>query len=323
MSYAMVVTAPGGVESFRRVERELPQPGPGEVTLRQTAVGLNYIDVYFRTGLYPWDVPSDLVTGGEAAGVIEAVGPGVDLPVGLRVAYTVRNGAYASHRVIAADQLVPIPDGISDETAAAVMLKGLTVHYLIHHSYPVRAGDCVLVHAAAGGVGLLAGQWLKHKGVRAIGTAGTPEKCALALAHGYDAAIDYKTTDFVAETMRLTDGKGVRAVYDSVGAVTVKKSVEVLETFGTLVCFGQSSGPALDFRITDLARGSLRLTRPSLFHHTAQPGWLRQASSEMFDLILAGKITVEIGQRYALADVAAAHTALEARKTTGCTILTP
>ena len=323
MSYAMVVTAPGGVEKFRRQDRAVPQPGPGEVVLRQTAIGLNYIDVYFRTGLYPWAVPSDLVPGGEAAGVIEAVGSGVDLPVGLRVAYTLRDGAYASHRVIAADQLVAIPEGISDEVAAAVMLKGLTVHYLIHHSYPVTAGDCVLVHAAAGGVGLLAGQWLKHKGVRAIGTAGTPEKCALALQHGYEAVIDYKTQDFVAETMRLTEGKGVQAVYDSVGAVTVKKSVEVLQTFGTLVSFGQSSGPALDFRITDLARGSLRLTRPTLFHHTAQPGWLRKASRELFDLILAGQIKVEIGQRYALGDVAAAHTALEARKTTGCTILTP
>lgn len=323
MRYAMVVTAPGGVENFRRIDWELPQPGPGQVVLRQTAIGLNYIDVYFRTGLYPWDVPANLIPGGEAAGVIEAVGPGVDLPVGQRVAYTVRNGAYASHRVIAASDLVPIPEGISDEIAAAVMLKGLTVHYLIHHSYPVTAGDCVLVHAAAGGVGLLAGQWLKHKGVRAIGTAGTPEKCALALAHGYDAVIDYKTTDFVAETMRLTDGKGVKAVYDSVGAVTVKKSIEVLETFGTLVSFGQSSGPALDFRISDLARGSLRLTRPTLFHHTAQPGWLRQASREIFDLIADGTIRVEIGQRYDLKDVAAAHTALESRKTTGCTILIP
>ena len=323
MSYAMVVTAPGGVENFRLLERDVPQPGPGEVLLRQTAIGLNYIDVYFRTGLYPWGVPADLITGGEAAGVIEAVGPGVDLPVGQRVAYTVRNGAYASHRVIAAEDLVPIPEGISDEIAAAVMLKGLTVHYLIHHSYPAAAGDCVLVHAAAGGVGLLAGQWLKHKGVRALGTAGTAEKCALALAHGYDAVIDYKTRDFVAETMRLTEGKGVKAVYDSVGAVTVKKSVEVLETFGTLVSFGQSSGPALDFRITDLSRGSLRLTRPTLFHHTAQPGWLRKASAEMFDLILKGTIRVEIGQRYDLKDVAVAHTALESRKTTGCTILTP
>jgi len=323
MSYAMVVSSPGGVENFRRVEIERPDPGPGEVLLRQTAIGLNYIDVYFRTGLYPWSVPADLVTGGEAAGVIEAVGPGVSMKPGTRVAYTVRNGAYASHRLIAADQLVQIPDGISDEVAAAVMLKGLTVHYLIHHSYPVAAGDCVLVHAAAGGVGLLAGQWLKHKGVRAIGTAGTPAKCALALAHGYDAVIDYKTRDFAAETMQLTDGKGVKAVYDSVGAVTVKKSLEVLETFGTLVSFGQSSGPALDFRITDLARGSLRLTRPTLFHHTAQPGWMKQASGELFDLILADKIRVEIGQRFDLAEVAQAHNALEARKTIGCTVLIP
>ncbi|SOC11945.1 quinone oxidoreductase family protein [Rhodobacter maris] len=322
MSYAMVVSSPGGVENFRRVARDIPQPGAGEVTLRHTAIGLNYIDVYMRTGLYPWPVTQDLVTGSEGAGVIEMAGPGVDLAPGTRVAYTQPNGAYASHRVISADQLVPIPEGISDEIAASVMLKGLTVHYLIHHSYAAQPGDCVLVHAAAGGVGLLAGQWLKAKGVRALGTAGGAAKCALAAAHGYDAVIDYHARDFVAEVRALTDGKGVQAVYDSVGAVTLQKSLDVLERFGTLVSFGQSSGPALDFRVNDLARGSLRLTRPTLFHHTARPGWLQSASGELFEMILSGAIHVEIGQRFALEDVATAHKALEARKTTGCTILT-
>ncbi|MFD2175480.1 quinone oxidoreductase family protein [Rhodobacter lacus] len=323
MSYAMVVSGPGGVENFRRIAREIPAPGPGEVTLKQTAIGLNYIDVYIRSGLYPWPVTQDLVTGCEGAGVVEAAGPGVDLAPGTRVAYTQPNGAYASHRVIAADQLVPIPEGISDEVAAAVMLKGLTVHYLIHHSYAVQPGDSVLVHAAAGGVGLLAGQWLAAKGVRAFGTAGGGAKCALAAAHGYAAVIDYHTQDFVAELQSLTEGKGVQAVYDSVGAVTLQKSLEVLARFGTLVSFGQSSGPALDFRVNDLARGSLRLTRPTLFHHTARPGWLQSASRELFEMILSGAVCVEIGQRFALSDVANAHRALEARKTTGSTILIP
>ncbi|MBZ4022470.1 quinone oxidoreductase [Rhodobacter sp. TJ_12] len=323
MSYAMVVSAPGGVENFRRVTRDIPQPGPGEVTLRQMAIGLNYIDVYFRSGLYPWPVSDDLIPGSEGAGVVEVVGEGVDLAPGTRVAYTLPNGAYASHRVIAADQLVPIPDDISDETAAAVMLKGLTVHYLIQHSFPAREGDTVLFHAAAGGVGLLAGQWLNALGVRVIGTAGGPQKCLLAKAHGYDHVIDYRTQDFVEETLRLTEGKGVQAVYDSVGAVTLVKSLDVLERFGTLVSFGQSSGPALEFRVNDLARGSLNLTRPTLFHHTARPGWLHSASADLFAMLRSGAVKVEIGQRFALEDVAKAHVALEARKTTGSTVLCP
>lgn len=323
MAYAIAVSAPGGVENFHRVEIEIPQPGPGEVTLRQTAIGLNFIDVYFRTGSYPWPVERDLITGSEGAGVIEAVGEGVDLKPGQRVAYTLPNGAYASHRVIAAAQVVPIPEGVSDEIAAAVMLKGLTVHYLLHHSYPVSRGETVLFHAAAGGVGLLAGQWLKALGVRAIGTAGGPEKCALAAAHGYEHVIDYRAQDFTSEVKRLTDGAGVAAVYDSVGADTVMKSLDVLQRFGTLVAFGQSSGPATEFKINDLARGSLRLTRPTLFQHTTRPGWLQSSSADLFALIASGKIAVEIGQRFKLEDVAQAHKALEARQTTGCTVLTP
>lgn len=323
MAYAIAISTPGGTEHFHRIEIEVPQPGPGEITLRQTAIGLNFIDVYFRTGLYPWPVKHDLITGAEGAGVIEAVGEGVDLRIGQRVAYTVPNGAYASHRVINAAQAVVIPEEISDEIAAAVMLKGLTVHYLIHHSYPVTAGETVLFHAAAGGVGQIAGQWLKALGVRAIGTAGGPDKCAQALAAGYDAVIDYSAQDFGTEAMRLTEGAGVAAVYDSVGADTVLKSLDVLKRFGTLVSFGQSSGPANEFKITDLARGSLRLTRPTLFHHTAEPGWLQRASRDLFGMIAAGKIRIDIGQSFALADVAQAHRALEGRKTVGSTVLVP
>ncbi|OWY05020.1 quinone oxidoreductase [Thioclava sp. F1Mire-8] len=323
MAYAMAIARPGGRDQFHKIEIEVPKPGPGEITLRHTAIGLNFIDVYFRTGLYPWPVESDLITGGEAAGVIEAVGDGVDLQVGQRVAYTQPNGAYASHRVIAAKNVVPIPDEISDEVAAAVMLKGLTVHYLIHHSYPVKSGDTVLFHAAAGGVGSIAGQWLKAKGVRAIGTAGGPEKCARAREHGYDAVIDYRTEDFGAEVKRLTDGAGVAAVYDSVGADTVMTSLDVLKRFGTLVCFGQSSGPADQFKIGDLARNSLFLTRPTLFQHTDQPGWLRNSAAELFEMIGKGDIKIDVPQSFSLEDVAAAHEALEGRKTVGSTVLTP
>lgn len=323
MAYAIAVSEPGGPENFHRIEIEVPQPGPGQVTLRQTAIGLNFIDVYFRTALYPWSVARDLVAGSEAVGVIEAVGEGVDLRPGQRVGYVARTGAYASHRVIEAAALMPIPDAVSDEIAAAVMLKGLTVHYLLHHSYPVKAGDTVLFHAAAGGVGLLAGQWLKALGVHAIGTAGGAAKVALACAHGYETVIDYRAQDFVAEVQRLTGGAGVAAVYDSVGADTLLKSFDVLRPLGTLVSFGQSSGPVLDFKLTDLARGAWFLTRPSLFVHLAQPGWLPRASAELFQMIASGKLTVEIDQRFALADVAEAHRALEGRKTTGCTILTP
>jgi len=323
MAYAIAARAPGGTDQFYRKDLPDMRPGSGEVLLRHTAIGLNYLDVYFRSGAYPWPVAQDLVTGSEAAGVIEAVGDGVRLRPGQRVAYTMPNGAYASHRIVPEAQLVVLPDAISDEVAAAVMLKGLTAQYLIHHSYPVTRGETVLFHAAAGGVGLLAGQWLRALGVRVIGTAGGPEKCALAAAHGYDAVIDYRTQDFVSEVMRLTDGQGVAAVYDSVGADTVLKSLEVLQPFGTLVAFGQSSGAPDNFRISHLARASLRLTRPTLFHHTRIPGWLAQASGELFRLILSGAIKVEIAQRFELDRVAFAHDALEARQTTGSTILIP
>jgi len=323
MAYAITVSEPGGPENFHRVEIEVPQPGAGEITLKHTSIGLNFIDVYFRTGLYPWPVERNLITGAEAAGVIEAVGPGVDLKPGQRVAYVQRGGAYASHRVIKAADVVPIPDDISDDIAASVMLKGLTVHYLLHHSYPAKHGETVLFHAAAGGVGLIAGQWLKAMGVRAIGTAGGARKCALAKDHGYAEVIDYKALDFASEVKTLTGGAGVDAVYDSVGADTVTKSFDVLKPLGTMVCFGQSSGPVTQFAINDLARGSWFLTRPTLFTHLAQPGWLQAASKDLFEMISSGKIRVEVGQSFALDEVADAHRALEGRQTTGSTILRP
>ena len=323
MAYAIAVSAPGGTEQLHRVEIDIPTPGPGEITLRHTAIGLNFIDVYFRTGAYPWPVARDLVTGSEGAGVVEAVGEGVDLKPGQRVAYTTPNGAYASHRLLPAALAVPLPDAISDEVAAAVMLKGLTAHYLIHHSYPASRGETVLFHAAAGGVGQLAGQWLAARGVRVIGTAGGPAKVAQARALGFAEVIDYGAQDFVAETLRLTDGAGVAAVYDSVGADTVVKSLQVLQPFGTLVSFGQSSGAPDDFRISHLARASLRLTRPTLFHHTRVAGWLAMASQELFAMLASGTIKVEIAQRFPLDAVASAHAALQGRQTTGSTILMP
>ncbi len=323
MAYAMAIAAPGGTEQIFRKEIEVPRPGPGEIALKQTAIGLNYIDIYFRSGAYPWPVPHDLVTGSEGAGVVEAVGEGVALQVGQRVAYTTPNGAYASHRLLPAELAVPLPDTVSDEVAAAVMLKGLTAYYLLHHSFRVTADDTVLFHAAAGGVGLLAGQWLAAKGVRAIGTAGGPEKCALARANGYAEVIDYRAADFVAETMRLTGGHGVAAVYDSIGFDTILKSLEVLKPFGMLVNFGQSSGVPDNFRISHLARASLSVTRPTLFHFTRQPGWLVEASGALFKMIASGAIKVEIAQRYPLDAVGSAHEALAGRQTVGSTVLVP
>ena len=322
MPYKIVVKAAGGVDQLARIEMDMPVPAKGEILIRQTAVGLNFIDIYQRTGLYP--VGPNFVPGGEAAGVIEAVGEGVDLKIGTRVAYVIGGGgAYASHRVIPASAAVVLPAAISDEVAAAVMLKGLTVNYLITHSYPAARGETVLFHAAAGGVGLIAGQWLKALGVTTIGTAGGAEKCALAKTHGYDHVIDYRSEDFVAKVMEITQGAGVPAVYDSVGADTVMRSLDVLQRFGTLVSFGQSSGPSKEFTINDLTRGSLRVTRPTLFHHTAREGWLAQASSAMFDLIASGAINVTLSKPYALEAVGDAHDALEGRATMGSTILVP
>jgi len=322
-AFAMAIAEPGSANGFFRKNLDMPAPGAGEVVIRHAAIGVNFVDVYMRSGLYPWPVEQDLVTGAEAAGEIHSVGEGVTgFTTGDRVAYTLRNGAYATHRRIAAAHVVPLPDGIADETAAAAMLKGLTAHYLIHDSYAAQPGDTVLVHAAAGGVGLILGQWLAHKGVTAIGTAGGAEKCALASTHGYRAVIDYRSEDFVARVTSLTDGAGVAAVYDSVGADTVAKSLQCLRRRGTLVCFGQSSGPALDFRINDLAAGSFRLVRPSVYHFSCDRDWLGQAAADLFGLIADGTIRVPVNQSWPLEEVAEAHKALGSRRRTGSTVLT-
>ncbi len=324
MVLAIAAQKPGGPEVLHAMDLPLPEPGPGEALVRHRAIGVNFIDIYFRSGLYPWPVERDLVLGSEAAGVIEALGEGVeDLEVGQRVAYTIPNGAYTEARVLEARHLVPLPDAISDEVAAASMLKGLTARYLLHDSYPAQKGATVLFHAAAGGVGLIAGQWLAAMGINAIGTAGGPEKCALAREHGYAHVINYKAEDFVARVREITEGAGVAASYDSVGRDTYPGSLEVLKTFGHFVSFGQSSGPVTDFSLADLARGSFTATRPVLFHFTNDRQWLLKAAGELFDLIESGSIRININQRFPLAKAAEAHRALEARKTTGSTILIP
>ncbi|MEX3009310.1 quinone oxidoreductase [Hoeflea sp. TYP-13] len=323
MAYSIVAPHTGGSDVLRVQEIEIPTPGAGEVLLRHTAIGVNFIDTYFRTGLYPWSVDSDLVLGSEAAGVVEAIGDGVSgLSVGDRVAYTLANGAYTTHRTVAAQHLVNIPDGVSDETAAGSILKGLTARYLLHDSYPVQRGQHVLFHAAAGGVGLIAGQWLATMGVRATGTAGGPEKCALAGQYGYSDVIDYRSENFV-EKLRALAPSGVDVVYDSVGKDTYPGSLQCLKTHGTLVSFGQSSGPATEFKLSDLAAGSFHVTRPILFHFTALPGWLEKAASELFSLIADGSIKINVNQTFDLRDAAKAHDALEGRQTTGCTVLIP
>ncbi|SMX33073.1 quinone oxidoreductase family protein [Maliponia aquimaris] len=322
--YAIVATRPGGSDVLERRAISTPRPGAGEVLVRHAAIGLNFLDIYHRSGLYPWAVPADLVPGSEAAGVIEAVGDGVTgLTVGDRVAYTHPLGAYASVRVIAADRLLRLPEGVSAEVAAGVLLKGLTAHYLIHDSYKVAKGDTVLVHAAAGGVGLLLGQWLTAKGVRAIGTAGGPDKAALARAHGYDAVIDYRAADFVAQVADLTGGEGVQAVYDSVGAETWRGSLDCLRPHGSFVNFGQSSGPITGFTFSDLARKSLHATRPTLFHFIADPADLQRRGAALFAALEDGTLRSDVRTRFPLHDAAKAHDALESRATTGTTILIP
>ncbi len=322
--YAMVVAAPGGPERFERREVAVPEPGPGEARVRHRAVGLNFLDIYHRSGLYPWPVERDLVPGSEAAGVVEAVGEGVSgVAPGDRVAYTAPMNAYASARVLPADRLVKLPEGIDEETAATLMLKGLTAHYLIHSSFPVEAGMTVLVHAAAGGVGLILGQWLEAKGVAAIGTAGGPDKVELARAHGYAHAIDYRAEDFAPRVREITGGEGVHAVYDGVGRDTWRGSLDALRVRGAFVCFGQASGPVEGFGLSDLAKKSLTASRPTLFHFVAVPEELQRRAAELFEAVASGAIRSEVRQRFPLAEVADAHRALEGRATTGATVLVP
>ena len=324
MRYAMAAAKPGGSEVIHKITLGDLSPGADEVLIRHEAVGINFLDIYIRNGAYPWPAESNLILGSEGAGIIEAVGSNVtSLAVGDRVGYTLANGAYATHRVIDAAYVVKLPDAIGSDLAASIMLKGLTVAYLIHDSYAVKPGDKVLFHAAAGGVGLIAGQWLKAIGATVIGTAGGAEKCALAEANGYDHVIDYNRNDFEAEVMRLTDGLGVDVAYDSVGNDTMARSITSTKRHGTIIAFGQSSGPYADFKITDLAKGSYYLSRPTLFHFAADRAWLETASEKLFEVVSDGTVTISINQRFPLEDVAKAHEALTGRFTTGCTILTP
>ncbi len=323
--YAMVATKAGDASVFERHPIELAKPAKGEARIRHTAIGINFLDVYFRTGLYPLPSGFPTVLGGEACGIVEAVGPGVrHIKTGDRVAYVAQSGAYQSHRLIAADRLVKVPAGIDDTVAAASLLKGMTAQYLIHDSYKAKAGDKVLVHAAAGGVGLIVGQWLKAKGVTAIGTAGGPEKCKLAKKNGYAYVIDYRSEDFVERVKQITKGAGVAAVYDLVGKDTFPGSLKCLRKFGTWVLYGQSSGVVTDFKLADLAaNGSLFATRPTLFNFIAEREELERRARQLFSVIRSGKVKIAINQRFPLAEVAEAHRAMEGRKTTGQTVLIP
>lgn len=320
----VVMHQPGGPEVLQIENRPVGEPGPGELRIRHKACGLNFIDVYQRSGLYPMELPQAL--GMEAAGVVEAVGPGVThLKPGDRAAYAATPpGAYTEARVMSAAQVCPLPDGISFDQAAAMMLKGMTVQYLFHRTSPLKAGDTVLFHAAAGGVGLIACQWARSEGITLIGTAGTDEKCALALAHGASHCINYRTEDFAARVRELTGGKGVDVVMDSVGKDTFEGSLGCLKPLGMLMSFGSASGPVPPVNIAILGQmGSLKLTRPVLFTHTADHQACQDMARHLFGKVLAGDVVIRIDQRFALDQVAQAHTALEARKTTGSTILVP
>ncbi|PWG62199.1 quinone oxidoreductase family protein [Spiribacter halobius] len=325
MVQAIRVHQHGGPEQMRWESVTVPAPGPGEALVRHTVIGVNYIDVYFRTGLYqPAGLP--FTPGMEAAGVVEAVGEGVtELAVGERVAYaSPPPGSYAEQRVIAADRLVPLPDGIADEQAAGMMLKGMTAQYLLRRAYRVQPGDAVLIHAAAGGVGLIACQWARHLGAMVIGTVGSAEKAELARAHGCEHPIRYREEDFVERVRELTGGEGVAAVYDSVGRDTFERSLDCLRRRGTLVSFGQSSGPVPPLDVGLLAKkGSLFLTRPTLFHYTASREDLLATARELFEVVEQGAVRIEVNERFPLAEAAEAHRALEGRRTTGSTVLLP
>nr|WIE89540.1 quinone oxidoreductase [Mesorhizobium sp. WSM4875] len=325
MSKAIRIHAHGGPEVLTYEDSDPGQPGAGQILIRHTAIGLNFIDIYHRSGLYPPPGGFPLVPGGEAAGVVLAVGAGVDwLQPGDRIAYAVNVGAYSEERVIAADRVVKVPDGISDEQAAAMMLKGMTAEYLLRRTFKVKAGDTILYHAAAGGVGLILGQWAKHLGATVIGTASSVGKVELAKGHGFDHVINYKEQDFVAGVAAITGGKKCDVVYDSVGNDTFPASLDCLRPLGMFVSFGQSSGPIPPFPMSLLAqKGSLYATRPTIFVYNAKREDLVASAQALFEVVLSGAVEVKINQRYALKDAAQAQSDLEGRKTTGTTILIP
>lgn len=314
----------GGPEIMEYVDVELGQPGPGQALVRHAAIGVNFIDCYFRSGLYPQPLPGAL--GMEGAGVVEAVGEGVThVQPGDRVAYAGRpNGSYAEARVLPADILLKLPESISFETGAAMMLQGLTVQYLFRRTAQLKRGDTILFHAAAGGVGLIAAQWARALGVNMIGTVGSEQKAELARANGCAHVINYNTENFVERVMDITDGKKVSVVYDSIGKDTFTGSLDCLQPLGLMVSFGSASGPVPDFSLGELAsRGSLFITRPTLFAYAARRADLESMAADLFDVVGSGAVRIEVHQRYQLADAARAHAELEARQTTASSVLLP
>lgn len=322
MTKAIRVYEAGGPEVLTWEDVDVPAPGAGEALVRQTAAGLNFIDTYQRSGLYPMTLPA--IMGNEGAGVVEAVGEGVtEVQPGDRVAYHSAPGAYAEQRLVPAWLLAKLPDGISDQQGASMMLKGGTAQYLLRQIYEVKAGDTIVIHAAAGGVGLIACQWAKHLGATVIGTVGSDEKAALAKAHGCDHPIVYTREDFTARVRELTDGKGVPVVYDSVGKDTFMGSLDCLQPRGLMVTFGNASGPPDPLNVLALSqKGSLFLTRPTLGHYTPDHAAVVKVANDLFDVVSSGAVKIEINQTYALKDAAQAHRDLESRKTTGSTVFT-
>jgi NADPH2:quinone reductase len=321
---AIRISETGGPEVMKLVDVDVEKPGPGQVRVRQTAIGLNYIDTYHRSGLYPVPLPSGL--GLEAAGVVEEVGEGVtSLKPGDRIAYGVGAlGAYAEMRNLPANRITRLPAGISDETAAGMMLKGMTVRYLLRATYRLQAGETILLHAAAGGVGLILSQWAKALGATVIGTVGSEEKVRTARAHGCDHVINYSTENTVERVKEITGGKGVPVVYDGVGQSTLMTSLDCLRPRGLLVSFGNASGPVKSLDLGLLAaRGSLYVTRPTLMTYTASDEDLKETAEDLVAMVESGKVKIPVNQRYALADVVQAHRDLESRRTTGTTILVP
>ena len=325
MSKAIRIHEHGGPEVLRWEDIEVSDPGPGQLRVRHTAIGLNYIDVYHRTGLYP--LPSlPWTLGMEGAGHVEAVGEGVtEFKIGDRVAYASPPvGAYAEVRLFPADRVVRLPENINDQTAAAMMLQGMTAQYLLRRTYRVQPGDAILLHAAAGGVGLIASQWARQLGALVIGTVGNDEKAELARAHGCHHAIVYSRENFVERVREITNGRGVAVVYDSVGKETFMGSLDCLRPLGMIVSFGNASGPVPPFEPGILAaKGSLFMTRPTLMTYTAQREALVASAAELFEVVTIGAVKIEVRQTYPLAETAQAHRDLEARKTTGSTVLLP
>lgn len=324
MTKAIVIRETGGPEVLNYESIDLAEPNEGEALVRHTAIGLNFIDVYFRSGLYPSPNGMPFIPGNEGAGVVEAVGAGVShVKPGDRVAYVGPLGSYAERRIVPADRLVSLPEDIADKTAAAMMLKGMTAQYLLCRTFKVAEGHTILFHAASGGVGLIACQWAKALGATVIGTVGSAEKAELAKAHGAHHTINYREEDFVARVRDLTGGQGVDVVYDSVGQDTYPGSLDCLKQLGMWVSFGQSSGPISNFSLADLAqKGSLFATRPTLFNYVAKRQDLEQSANDLFNVVSSGRVTIPVHQEFPLAEAGKAHQALEGRKTTGASVLT-